>query len=112
MTSSRSAEAALVALFTVTIFLGAALLFILEPMFARMVLPLLGGSPGVWITSVLVFQALLLAGYAYAHFSVSRFGPRRQSILHMALVGLPILLLPIAVPSGWTPRHRRSRRSG
>ena len=90
-------------MFTVTIFLGAALLFILEPMFARMVLPLLGGSPGVWITSVLVFQALLLAGYAYAHLSVSRFGPRRQSMLHMALVGLPILLLPIAVPSGWTP---------
>lgn len=90
-------------MFTVTIFLGAALLFILEPMFARMVLPLLGGSPGVWITVVLVFQALLLAGYAYAHLSVSRIGPRRQSMLHMALVGIPILLLPIAVPSGWTP---------
>jgi hypothetical protein len=103
MSSPRSADAALVALFTVTIFLGAALLFILEPMFARMVLPLLGGSPGVWITSVLVFQALLLAGYAYAHLSVWRLGPRRQSMLHMAVVGIPILLLPIAVPSGWTP---------
>jgi hypothetical protein len=103
MSSPRSADAALVALFTVTIFVGASLLFILEPMFARMVLPLLGGSPGVWITSVLVFQALLLAGYAYAHLSVSRLGPRRQSMLHMALVGVPILLLPIAVPAGWTP---------
>ena len=103
LASPRSAEVPLAALFTVTIFLGAALLFILEPMFARMVLPLLGGSPGVWITVVLVFQALLLAGYAYAHLSVSRIGPRRQSMLHMALVGIPILLLPIAVPSGWTP---------
>lgn len=101
--SPRSPEALLAALFTVTIFLGAALLFILEPMFARMVLPLLGGSPGVWITVVLVFQALLLAGYAYAHLSVSRIGPRRQSMLHIALVGIPILLLPIAVPSGWMP---------
>ncbi len=101
--SPHSTEAPLAALFTVTIFLGAALLFILEPMFARMVLPLLGGSPGVWITVVLVFQSLLLAGYAYAHLSVSRIGPRRQSVLHMALVGIPILLLPIAVPSGWTP---------
>jgi hypothetical protein len=103
MTSPRSSESALVALFTVTIFLGAALLFTLEPMFARMVLPLLGGSPGVWITSVLVFQALLLAGYGYAHLSVSRLGPRRQSFGHLILVGVPILLLPIAVPSGWTP---------
>ncbi len=103
MSSARASEAAVLVLFSVTMFLGAGLLFTLEPMFARMVLPLLGGSPAVWITSVLAFQALLLAGYAYTHLSVSRLGPGRQAVLHVAVMALPILLLPIAIPAGWVP---------
>jgi hypothetical protein len=60
--------------FSVTIFTGAALLFLVQPMFARMVLPLLGGSPAVWNTAMVFYQAVLLAGYAYAHFTTRWLG--------------------------------------
>lgn len=93
----------MVALFTVTIFVSAALLFLLQPMFARMVLPLLGGSPAVWNTAMVFFQASLLAGYAYAHASLRRLGPRRQPLWHLPLMLLPFAVLPVAVRSGWTP---------
>ena len=59
----------MVALFAVTIFTGSALLFLVQPMFARMLLPLLGGSPSVWNTAMVFYQAALLAGYAFAHHS-------------------------------------------
>src|SRR3954452_1280165 len=72
-------------------------------MVAKMVLPLLGGVPAVWTTSILFFQAVLLAGYAYAHFSVNRLGSRRQAALQVALVLVPLAVLPIALPDGWTP---------
>ncbi len=58
---------ALLPLFTGTIFMGAALLFLMQPMIAKSLLPLLGGSPSVWNTCIVFFQALLLAGYLYAH---------------------------------------------
>ncbi|MBI5769454.1 MAG: fused MFS/spermidine synthase [Verrucomicrobia bacterium] len=100
--SSGSAPA-LVALYTITIFASAALLFIVQPLFARMVLPVLGGSPSVWNTAMLFYQAVLLAGYAYAHASLARFGVRRQAWLHLAVLALPFAVLPIALPAGWTP---------
>src|SRR4051812_43875738 len=90
-------------LFTVTIFTGAALLFLLQPMFARMVLPLLGGTPAVWNTAMMFYQAALLLGYAYAHASTASLGPRRQALVHMGLLLLPFLVLPIGIPAGWTP---------
>ncbi|MEX0743236.1 MAG: hypothetical protein WD248_02650 [Actinomycetota bacterium] len=86
-----------------TLVLSAALLFVLEPMFAKMVLPLLGGSPAVWTTAVLFFQAVLLAGYAFAHWSVGLLGVRRQASLHLGLMALALILLPIALPAGWAP---------
>ncbi|HEX2053474.1 MAG TPA: fused MFS/spermidine synthase [Actinomycetota bacterium] len=95
--------AAVLTLFVVTLFTGSALLFLVQPMFAKMVLPLLGGTPAVWATSMVFFQATLLAGYAYAHWSVGRLGIRRQALVHIPLVLLPLLLLPIGVPSGWEP---------
>jgi hypothetical protein len=98
---------AVLGLFVVTLFTGSALLFLVQPMFAKMVLPLLGGTPAVWATSMVFFQAVLLAGYAYAHWSVARFGIRRQALIHMPLVLLPLLLLPISVPAGWTPPEER-----
>lgn len=91
------------AIYTVTICVSAALLFLIQPMFARMILPLLGGSPAVWNTAMVFYQTMLLAGYAYAHFSVSRLGARRQAALHVALMLLPLLALPIAVPAAWAP---------
>ncbi len=93
----------MVALYALTIFSSAALLFLVQPMFARLVLPLLGGSPAVWNTAMVFFQAALLAGYAYAHASTSRLNARRQILLHLAVLLLPLAILPIAVPAGWTP---------
>lgn len=90
-------------LFGATIFLGALLLFLLQPMVGRMLLPLLGGAPAVWNTSMVFFQTLLLAGYAYAHFSSRWLGVRRQAALHAILLMLPVLVLPIAIPYGWRP---------
>lgn len=90
-------------LFSATLFVSAALLFLAELIFARMILPLLGGTPAVWITAMLFFQAMLLAGYAYAHASSLRLGTRRQAAVHLAIIFLPLLVLPIAVPGGWSP---------
>ncbi|MEX0833443.1 MAG: fused MFS/spermidine synthase [Actinomycetota bacterium] len=90
-------------LFSATLFVSAALLFLAELIFARMILPLLGGTPAVWITAMLFFQAMLLAGYAYAHASSLRLGTRRQAAIHLAIALLPLLVLPIAVPEGWAP---------
>ncbi len=90
-------------LFVLNSFLCAALLFWVQPMFARMALPLLGGSPSVWNTAMVFYQAALLAGYAYAHFTLARWGVRRQVFLHLPLLLLPLLFLPIGVPEGWLP---------
>lgn len=91
--------------FTLAVFLSAALLFVVEPMFGKMVLPLLGGSPAVWTTCMLFFQGALLVGYFYAHSLPKWLGLRRHTILHIALLGLCLLLLPIRVEeSAWSLR--------
>src|SRR5262245_3950050 len=84
-------------LFASVLFLNALLIFWVQPLFAKMVLPLLGGSPSVWTTCMLFFQAALLAGYAYGHAGIRALGIRRHALLHAALVWVPLLLLPIAV---------------
>lgn len=86
-------------LFTATIFVSAFLLFLVQPMFARMVLPLLGGSPSVWNTALLFYQAVLLLGYGYAHLS-GRLSVRAQLWVQGALVVLPLVVLPIMVRVG------------
>jgi hypothetical protein len=99
----RGSQPAWPLLFTVTLFASSALLFAVQPMFAKMVLPRLGGTPATWITCLLFFQSALLAGYAYAHWSTSWLGPRRQSLVHGTLLLAALAVLPVAVPSGWTP---------
>src|SRR5512144_1479054 len=84
--------------FVATIFTGSFLLFLVQPMIARMALPRLGGAPSVWNSAMLVYQALLLAGYAYAHW-LNRFAPRRQAEIHLALLVLAGLTLPIGLLS-------------
>jgi hypothetical protein len=96
-------ETAVVALFSATLFLSAGLTFLVQPMFAKFVLPLFGSTPAVWNTSMLFFQTALLAGYLYAHESTRRLGVRRQAALHLGVVLVPLLVLPIAVPDGWIP---------
>ncbi len=89
-------------LFALTLFLGSALLFAVEPMIGRLVLPLLGGTPAIWNTCMVFFQAALLAGYAYAHAAPTRLGIRRHAILHVLLLAVPWLVLPLGVPGGWS----------
>ncbi len=92
-----------VALFSVTLLLSAGLVFLVQPMFARFMLPLLGGAPAVWTAAMLFFQTVLLLSYLYAHWSVGRFGARRQAALHLALASCALVFLPIGLPDGWTP---------
>ncbi len=96
----------LIAVFTFSMFLSAALLFLVEPMIAKMMLPMLGGTPSVWNTCLVFFQAMLLAGYLYAHASIRWLGRRLQAALHIVVVLLPLLivgLLPLHLPAGWEP---------
>jgi len=95
--------APLAALYTAAIFVAAALLFLVQPMVGKMVLPRAGGSPQVWNTAMVFFQTALLAGYAYAHFSVKWLGVKKQALAHLALLALPLLVLPIALPDGYPP---------
>jgi hypothetical protein len=85
------------ALFSVTMFVSAALMFSVQPMIAKMLLPLLGGSPSVWNTCMVFFQVALLAGYVYAHFSATRLGPRAQMFLQLALLAASFAALPFVV---------------
>src|ERR1044071_5817195 len=78
-------------------FTGATLLFVVQPMVGKMILPLLGGSPAVWSTCMLFFQAALLGGYAYAHASSAWLGAPRQAILHLAVLAVPLAVLPLGV---------------
>src|SRR5262245_40268939 len=88
--------------FALTLFVSATLLFFVEPMVGKMTLPLLGGTPAVWNTCMVFYQAALLVGYAYAHVSTTWFGARRQALLHLGLMLLPFLVLPITVEKSWT----------
>jgi spermidine synthase len=85
--------------FIITIFVGSFLLFLMQPMVARMALPRVGGAPAVWNSAMLVYQALLLAGYAYAHW-IGRATVRRQAIVHLTLLAIAAATLPIGLIAG------------
>jgi hypothetical protein len=82
--------------FALTIFTSAFLLFQVEPLISKVILPWFGGSPAVWTTCLLFFQTLLFLGYAYAHVSTRMLSASRQAWLHLALVALAVALLPLA----------------
>lgn len=88
-------------LFTATIFTSALLLFFVQPLFTRMVLPQIGGAPAVWTTAMLFFQTVLIGGYLYAHLMTRYIPTLAQVGIHMALLLLALLFLPLAVPQGW-----------
>jgi hypothetical protein len=90
------------AAYTATTFLSALLLFSVQPMFAKMVLPVLGGSPSVWAVAIFFFQAALLIGYCYAHLLIAKASPLFTGIIHLVVCSLAFLALPIGLPSGWT----------
>lgn len=89
--------------FGFAVFSGAFLLFLVQPLIGKYILPWFGGGPGVWTTCLLFFQAMLLGGYAYAH-GISRWlKPRTQVLVHLALLGGALAMLPITPAESWKP---------
>jgi hypothetical protein len=88
--------------YTATTFLSALLLFAIQPLFAKMVLPVLGGSPSVWAVAVFFFQLALLVGYCYAHLLIAKAPPRATGYIHLCVCLVALVCLPIGLPSGWS----------
>jgi hypothetical protein len=93
----------LLIVFTFAMFVSATLLFLVEPMLAKMALPMLGGTPAVWNTCLVFFQAVLLAGYLYAYASTKWLGRRTQIGVQIGVALLPLAVLPLHLPAGWEP---------
>ena len=91
------------AAYALTIFTGAFLLFQVQPLIGKYILPWFGGGPGVWTTCMLFFQVLLLGGYAYAHFTSRWLKPRKQVVVHLILLAAALALLPITPSDAWKP---------
>ncbi|HKI37640.1 MAG TPA: fused MFS/spermidine synthase [Gemmataceae bacterium] len=89
--------------YALTLFLSALLLFLVQPLIGKLITPLLGGFPAVWNTCVVFFQAMLLAGYAYAHYSGNWLGERKQAAAHLAVLLLPAVVLPLGVSTALLP---------
>jgi hypothetical protein len=98
---SASRYALVLAVYTAAIFVSALLLFSVQPLFAKMVLPRLGGSPAVWSVAMVFFQSLLLAGYAYAHFLMRIKSRTVPAAVHLALLAVAFFTLPLSIASGW-----------
>ncbi|HEX4128650.1 MAG TPA: fused MFS/spermidine synthase [Pirellulales bacterium] len=94
-------------LYAVAIFLSAFLLFQVQPLIGRFILPWFGGTPAVWTTCMLLFQLLLLAGYAYAHALATWLRARRQAALHLVLLAVSVAMLPIIPNESWRPLDDR-----
>ncbi|MEO8663074.1 MAG: fused MFS/spermidine synthase [Bryobacteraceae bacterium] len=90
-------------LYALTIFLSAFLLFQVQPVIARIILPWFGGSAAVWTTCMLYFQCVLVLGYLYAHWTTTKLAPRTQALLHSTLIALCVLALPIMPAASWRP---------
>ncbi len=93
----------LAALYAGTVFVSAFLLFQVQPLISRFILPWFGGTPAVWTTCLLFFQTTLFAGYAYAHLSEHYFRPRVRMVVHLILIGAALLTLPITPSDWWKP---------
>ena len=87
--------------YTVAIFTSALLLFSVQPLFTKMVLPRLGGSPAVWSVAMVFFQSLLLGGYAYAHYLMTLKSRTLPVVIHLALLVVAFVTLPLSIASGW-----------
>ena len=90
-------------LYAVTIFVSAFLLFLVQPVLAKQILPWFGGTASVWTISMVFFQFVLLLGYAYSHWLASTFPPRRQAAIHLTLLVLSLAFLPIIPDASWKP---------
>src|ERR1044071_7194155 len=90
-------------LHALTIFLSAFLLFLVQPIIAKQILPWFGGAASVWATCLVFFQTVLLFGYAYADWSTRALKPRAQAALHILLLAGSLALLPIIPDAHWKP---------
>ncbi len=90
-------------IYAATVFISAFLLFLVQPLLAKFILPWFGGSPGVWTTCLLFFQVLLTAGYAYAHLLVSRLTEHKQAMITLGLLLLTLAALPVTPAKTWIP---------
>jgi hypothetical protein len=99
--SSASSNRLLLVVYTAAIFVSALLLFSVQPLFTKMVLPRLGGSPAVWSVAMVFFQSLLLGGYAYAHFLMQLKSRMIPVVVHLMLLAVALLTLPLSIASGW-----------
>ena len=90
-------------LYALTIFASAFLLFLVQPIMAKQILPWFGGSAAVWTTCLVFFQFLLLFGYAYSDWTTRRMKPGHQVGMHIVLLALSLLSLPIVADAGWKP---------
>ncbi len=90
-------------LYAITLLISSSLLFLVQPMVAKMIQPVLGGTPAVWNTSMVFFQALLLGGYLYAHLSTRWLGTRKQAIIHLVIMVIGLAFLPVAFGSPSDP---------
>src|SRR6185312_8698702 len=88
-------------LFAVTLFGSALLLFAVQPMFTKMVLPILGGAPSVWSVAMVFFQAALLIGYAYAHLLARKLNVAQSALVHLMVLAAAALTLPIGIAHGF-----------
>lgn len=99
--SPQAAAGRTPALFAATLFLSALLLFAVQPMFTKMVLPRLGGSPSVWSVAMTAFQAFLFIGYVYAHVLVRALAPQRAAMVHLGFLALVAVSLPLGIAKGF-----------
>src|SRR3712207_2238616 len=89
--------------YAATIFLSAFLLFLVQPVIAKQILPWFGGAASVWATCLVFFQTMLLFGYAYADWTTRHLKPKTQTILHIGLLAISLVLLPIIPDAQWKP---------
>ncbi len=101
--SSPNQSYSVVLLFVGTLFISATLMFVLQPLFGKLLLPMLGGSPAVWNTCMVFYQTVLFLGYLYAHFLSSKCNPQRQILIHGVVVAISLVALPVALPESITP---------
>ncbi len=101
MSASASSNRLLLLTYVAAIFLSAALLFVVQPLFAKMVLPQLGGTPAVWSVAMVFFQAMLLAGYTYADLLTRYLPGRRSVVVHLVVMIAATFALPLTIAAGW-----------
>ena len=110
--SSGARNTLVLVVYTVAIFTSALLLFSVQPLFTKMVLPRLGGSPAVWSVAMVFFQSLLLGGYAYAHYLMTLKSRAVPVVIHLLLLVAALFTLPLSIASGWGNRHQAVTHSG